>query len=159
MSYTRRQFVEAAFEEMGMAAYTFDITPQMMESASRRLDAMMATWNARGIRIGFPLPLSPQDTDLDTETGVPDAANEAIITNLAIRIAPSFGKQVSPMTMATAKTAYDALQARFSTVYEMQFPRNMPAGAGNKPWRYNNPFLLPPADPIAVGPDGYLEIY
>ncbi|MFN9801061.1 MAG: packaged DNA stabilization gp4 family protein, partial [Bacteroidota bacterium] len=84
MSYTRRQFVEAAFEEMGMAAYTFDITPQMMESAARRLDAMMATWNARGIRIGFPLPLSPQDTDLDTETGVPDAANEAIIANLAI---------------------------------------------------------------------------
>lgn len=157
MSYTRRQFVEAAFEEMGMAAYTFDITPQMLESASRRLDAMMATWNARGIRIGFPLPLSPQDTDLDTETGVPDAANEAIITNLAIRIAPSFGKQVSPMTMATAKTAYDALQARFSTVDEMQFPRNMPAGAGNKPWRYNTPFLRPPVDPVTVGPDGPME--
>jgi len=159
MSYTRRQFVEAAFEEMGMAAYTFDITPQMMESAARRLDAMMATWNARGIRIGFPLPLSPQDTDLDTETGVPDAANEAIIANLAIKLAPSFGKQISPITMSTAKGAYDALQARFITVGTMQFPKNMPAGAGNKPWRYNNPFLLPPADPVTVGPDGDLELY
>jgi len=41
----------------------------------------------------------------------------------------------------------------------MQFPKNMPAGAGNKPWRYNNPFLLPPADPVTVGPDGDLELY
>lgn len=159
MSYTRRQFVEAAFEECGMAAYTFDLTPQMLESACRRLDAMMATWNARGIRVGFPLPLSPENTDLDLETGVPDSANQAIITNLAVTIAPSFGKQASVHTMAAAKNSYDTLLALSAVPPEYQFPRTLPAGAGNRPWRYNDPFMPAPVDPIQTGPDGSLELY
>jgi hypothetical protein len=157
MSYSKRQFVEAAFAETGMAAYTFDLSPAMVQDACRRLDTMMATWNARGIRLGYPLPLSPQDTDLDTETGVPDAANEAIICNLAVRIAPSFGKQVSPHTMATAKFGYDTLVARAAMPQEQQFPRTLPAGAGQKPWRYDDPFMPAPTDPVQVGPDGPLE--
>mgnify|MGYP000518919073 CR=1 FL=1 len=45
MSYTKRQFVIAAFEEIGLASYTFDITDDELSSACRRLDAMMAEWN------------------------------------------------------------------------------------------------------------------
>ena len=87
MGWTKRQFVEQAFEEIGLATYTFDLSPEQMQSALRRLDAMVATWNGAGIRIGYPLPSSPQDSDLDTETNVPDMSNEAIYTNLAIKIA------------------------------------------------------------------------
>ena len=46
MGYSKRQFVEAAFEEVGLAAYAFDIQPQQLESALRRLDAMMAAKQA-----------------------------------------------------------------------------------------------------------------
>ena len=158
MSYTKRQFVEAAFEECGMAAYVFDLTPQMLQSACQRLDTMMATWNAKGIRLAYPLPSSPQDTDLDTPTDVPDSANEAIITNLALRLAPSFGKTPSPLTMATAKAGYDTLMARAGMPFEMQFPRTLPAGAGNKPWRYDDPFMPAPVDPVLTGPEGALQL-
>jgi hypothetical protein len=157
MGWTKRQFVTQAFEEIGLASYVFDLTPEQLDSALRRLDTMIASWNALGIRLGYPLPLSPQDTDLDTETGVPDAANEAVICNLAVRIAPSFGKQVSPGTMATAKFGYDTLMARAAMPHEQQFPRTLPAGAGQKPWRYDDPFMPAPTDPVQVGPDGPLE--
>ena len=158
MSYTKRQFVEAAFEEIGLAAYTFDLSPQQIEAAMRRLDAMMAEWNAKGIRLSYPLPSSPQDSDLDAETTVPDSANEAIITNLGIRIAPSYGKQVMNETKVAAKMAYNTLLARATMPMEQQFPAAMPSGAGNKPWRvYDDPFLRPPYFPVDSGPEGPLE--
>ncbi len=158
MSYTKGQFVEEAFAELGMALYTFDIQPQQLETALKRLDAMMATWNAKGIRLGYPLPSNPQDSTLATPTEVPDSANEAIIANLAIRLAPQYGKTVAIDTRTTAKLGYDTLLARATFPLEQQFPATLPLGAGQKPWRWDNPFVQPPADPVQVGPDGVLEL-
>lgn len=159
MGYTKRQFILAAFEEIGLASYTFDLQPEQLESARRRLDAMIADWNGKGIRLGYPIPSSPEQGSIDEETFVPDSAYEAIICSLGIRLAPSYGKQVMPMTMATAKQGYDTLLQRATFPLEQQMPSTMPSGAGNKPWRvYDNPFVRPPVDPVQVGPDGPLEL-
>jgi hypothetical protein len=155
MGYSKRQFVEASLEEIGLASYVFDLSPQQIESAVRRLDAQMASWNALGIRVGYPLPGSPQDTGLDDETNVPDAAYEAIITNLGIKLAPSYGKTVSPDTKATAKRTYDTLLSRAAMPMEMQLPASMPRGAGAK--AYDDPFVDNPTEPILAGRDGPLE--
>lgn len=158
MGYSKRQFVSAAFEEIGLASYAFDLQPQQLESALRRLDAMLASWNALGIRLGYPLPSSPEFSDIDAESEVPDSANEAIITNLAVKLAPSYGKQVMPETKATARETYNTLISRAVLPMEQQLPGTMPAGAGNKPWRvYDNPFLRPPIDPVLAGQDGQIE--
>ena len=158
MAYTKRQFVEAALTEIGLASYVFDIQPEQLEYARRRLDAMMADWNGKGIRLGYPLPNSPQDSDLDEPTLVPDWANEAIITNGAVRLAPGYGKVVMPETKAVAKDSYNTLLQRATMPPEQQLPATMPAGAGNKPWRvYDNPFIRPPVDPVDAGPDGPLQ--
>jgi hypothetical protein len=158
MGYTKQQFISAAFEEIGLASYVFDLQPEQQESALRRLDAMMADWNAKGIRLGYPLPSSPQDSTLSEETLVPDSAYEAIICSLAIRLAPSFGKTVMIETKTTAKQGYDILLQRATFPLEKQLPATTPAGAGNKPWRvYDNPFVRPPYFPVDAGPDGPLE--
>ena len=158
MGYSKRQFVAAAFEEIGLASYVFDLQPEQLQAALRRLDAMIADWNGKGIRLGYPLPGSPQDSDLDEPTLVPDSANQAILTNLAIRIAPSYGKVVMPETKAVAKDSYNTLLQRATMPPEQQLPATMPAGAGNKPWRvYDNPFIRPPVDPVDAGPDGPLQ--
>ena len=158
MGYSKRQFVAAAFEEIGLASYVFDMQPEQLQSALRRLDAMIADWNGKGIRLGYPLPGSPQFSDLDEPSEVPDNANEAIITNLAIRIAPGYGKVVMPETKAVAKDSYNTLLQRATAPIPQQMPVTMPSGAGNKPWRvYDNQFLRPPVDPVTAGPDGPLE--
>lgn len=158
MGYSKRQFVTAAFEEIGLASYVFDLQPEQLQSALNRLDAMMADWNGKGIRLGYPLPGSPQYSDLDEPSEVPDSANEAIFTNLAIKLAPSYGKSVMPETKVTAKESYNTLLMRATTPLEMQLPGTMPAGAGNKPWRnYDNPFLQRPVDPVLAGQDGPIE--
>jgi hypothetical protein len=157
MSYTKRQFIEAAHDEIGLASYTFDLQPQQLESALRRLDAMMAEWNARGLRLAYPLPSSPQNSDIDAETNVPDSANQAIICNLALLISSSYGKTPMPQTMMLAKKSYDTLLARAAMPSEQQFPETLPRGAGQKPWRYNGPFMPRPVDPVLTGPEGKLE--
>lgn len=158
MGWTKRQFVTQAFEEIGLASYVFDLTPEQLDSALRRLDSMIAAWNALGIRLGYPLPSSPDDSDLDEQTNVPDASVEAIYTNLAIKLAPSYGKQVMPDTKATAKESYNTLLSIAAMPMQQQMPGTMPAGAGNKPWRISDtPFLTPPTDPVLAGRDGQIE--
>jgi hypothetical protein len=156
MGWTKRQFVEQAFEEIGLAAYVYDLTPEQLQSALRRLDAMMAGWNANGIRIGWPMPSTPQTSELDVDTKVPDVANEAIYINLALRIAPGFGKQVSAETKADADAAYsNLLNQTAAPTPERQFPNTLPRGAGTKPWRSfnSNQFVRTPDDPLAAGSD------
>lgn len=157
MGWTKRQFVTQAFDEIGLAAYVFDLTPEQLESALRRLDAMMATWNAKGIRLGYPLPSSPEASDLNAATNVPDASNEAIYTNLAVRLGPSFGKTVSVDTKVAAKSAYDLLLSRAAMPPEQQLPGTMPSGAGNKPWNLDQPFLSPPTDTLDAGQDSAID--
>lgn len=158
MGWTKRQYVEQAFTEIGLSGYIFDLTPEELNSALRQLDSMMAAWNAKGIRLGWPMPSSPQNSDLDDETNITDAANEAIYCGLAVRIAPTFGKAVMGQTQFFAKQAYDQLLAIAAAPMERQLPQTMPAGAGNKPWRDNDsPFIRPPIDPLLTGPDGPIE--
>jgi len=157
MSYTKRQLVEAAHAEIGLADYVFDLPTEALQRAVKTLDGMVAEWNARGVRLGYPLPSSPEGGDLDTETGLPDSAWQAVITNLALRIAPQFGKQVMPETRATAVHSYDTLVAIAAMPQQQSYGR-IPAGAGNKPWRYYDPFLPDPAPQIDAGPDSEIEL-
>lgn len=158
MGWTKRNYIEQAFTEIGLAGYLFDITPEELNTALRQLDSMMAAWNAKGIRLGWPMPSSPDGDDLDDQTEISDAANEAIYCGLAVRIAPTFGKTVGGQTQFFAKQAYDQLLAKAALPPEKQFPRHMPAGAGHKPWRtWDDPFLRPPVDPVLAGPDSVLN--
>ena len=158
MAYTKRQFVEAALTEIGLASYVFDIQPEQLEYARRRLDAMMADWNGKGLRLSYPIPASPEQGSLAEETNVPDSANEAVILNLAVRLAPSYGKQIMPDTRLLAKTAYDTVLQRATAPIELQFPNTLPSGAGNKYWRdADDPFMPTPVDPVETGPEGILE--
>lgn len=161
MSWTKRQFVVAAFGEIGLASYVYALTPEQLQAALIRLDSMMATWNGQGIRLGYPIPSSQGGSNLDQETNVPDSANEMVFQNLGIRLAPGFGKTVSPDTKISAINAYNAaLGKAMGPPPERQMPSDMPAGAGNKPWiGTGQPFLLPPSDPIDAGEDGPLNFY
>ena len=154
MSYTKRQLIEAAMAEIGLASYAFDLMPEQRELALRRLDSMMAEWNTRGLRLGYPVPDNPADSDIDVDSNTPDAAWEAIITNLALRLAPSYGKQVNIETKVTARHALNTILSRASMPAEMKLPA-MPSGAGNK--AFDDPFLPAPSSDLVAGPDATLD--
>jgi hypothetical protein len=158
MSWTKRQFIEEAFSELGLASYVFDLQSEQLQGALRKLDAMMALWNTEGIRIGYPIPSSPENSDLDTETGVPDSANEAIYTNLAVKIAPGIGKIPSLDTKIAASRAKKALMGQVITVETVQMRSNMPVGQGNKPGRRSRRFFPGTKTTIDAGKDSEIEL-
>lgn len=162
MSYTKRQFITAAFTEIGLSSYAFDAEPQAFEEALKRLDSMIADWAIKGLRVGFPLASSPEFSELDAETGCPMHANEAVITNLAIKIAPSYGKMLARETKVAAKDSLNNLYryAGVTSPVQKAFPSTMPKGAGHKSWRQNqNPFFVKEADIPAAGSDGPLDLF
>ncbi len=157
MSWTKRQFVNQAYEEIGFASYQYDLQPEQLQSAMTKMDSMLATWYTKGIQLGYPIPSSPENSDLDEETTVPDSANEAIYLNLAIRLAPSIGKMVMPETKLAAKAAYDAIAANAAVPREQQIT-GLPRGAGSKYWIDNGDPLLDKAntDPLQIEEGGNL---
>ena len=159
MSWTKRQFVEQAFEEIGLSDYVFNLQAEQLQSALRRLDAMLGLWNAKGIRLGDPIPASPEDSDLDSETNVPDSAVEAIYKNLAIRLAPTVGKSISRDIAMTALASYNTLLALAATrPTEMQLSK-MPLGQGNKPFRDGRGnFTRDPVETLDAGPDSVVDL-
>jgi hypothetical protein len=158
MGYSKRQFIKAALAEIGLAEYAFDISPQQEEAALQRLDSMMAEWNAMGIRIGYPLPSSPDYSNVEAETGVPDSAYEAISTNLALKLAPQYGRQVMAATARSAAQSLNTLHVRFMKLPKMRYAPNTPLGAGNRQWsQMRGQFVIDQLQPVDAGPDQEIE--
>lgn len=144
--WTKKQVIQQAYEELGIASYEFDVSPEEMQTGLRLLDLQMSEWNIHGIRIAYQL-----GDDIAAQAGVPDWAVNALFLTLAIRIAPSLGKTPSPETKAAQKTAYTVLMAKM-----VQPEPYTPSGFGGSSHRYPRLRADPPL--IETGPDGTLGI-
>lgn len=152
MGYSKRELINGAFEELGMASYVFDMTPEEYQGAARRLDSMMSEWSARNIRLGYPASTNPSNIDIDKATSVPAGAVDAIMTNLALRIAPSYGKTPSEETKNTAKTGFEVVSGRVAPAGIRQYPTSLPIGAGNRPWGWRGVYFPPVNDGSVPSP-------
>ena len=155
MSYTKGELVQSALNEIGIADYDFDIAPEQTESAMRRLDTMIAMWDEKGIKLGYPVANTANGSSAREDSNIPDSAVEAVITNLAVRIAPSYGKVTFPDTKAIAKETLESLYRSFAMDNEMQLPV-MAKGAGYK--NYENPFSRGAVDTLKDGDSSTLDL-
>jgi hypothetical protein len=132
MSWTKRQLIESAFIEAGLAAFAFDLTPAQLLAACRQLDNLMTAWDADGIKLGYAFTLNPDNSEPDTPSNVPPFANDAVVQNLAVRIGPAFGKMISPETKDAASRRLSSLSMRFAVPNVMKVPGGTYLGQGNK---------------------------
>ena len=159
MSWTKKQLIVQAFEEIGLADYIYDLTPEQLQSAVNKMDSIVANWETQGVRISYPMSDNPSSANINALSNIPSFANEAIYLNLALRLAPSFGKTVSQETKLAAFNAYSNLISKLTTVAQRNLTTDLPLGQGNKPWRNGgNDYIFPPPDDILVGGDGILEL-
>jgi hypothetical protein len=158
MSWTKGELVSEAYNELGLQGYIFNVGPDERETALKRLDTMMATWNGKGIRLGYPLPSTANGSSLEQDSAIPDWSIEAVYLNLAVRLSAGFGKQIPPTTASTAKDAYNVVLQQLAMPPEQRMPSTMPKGAGNRRWAGAfgeiNPFFPTPVDPLLAGQDG-----
>jgi len=130
MSWTKQQLISYAFNELGLSSYAYDMMPEQFEIALNKLDAMLALWNSTGVNIGYNLS-NINTSNINQDSGIPDFMNEAVYLNLAIRLAPSFGKIVSTETKVSARQAYNQALNKLVKPVPMQRDYFTPAGAGN----------------------------
>lgn len=154
--WTKGAVVKKAFESMGLAAYVFDLSPDELQSAVQSMDMMIASWNGRGIRLAYALESDPDGASVDQASGLADSDIECVVCNLAVRLAPSYGKTTPPEIGRTARETFDAMLSRSTEMPTVQMPRTMPMGAGYK--RRNQRPFFSPADPVDAGNDGEITL-
>jgi len=131
MAWTKKQLIEAAFGELALAHFVFDLDADQLEEALRKLDTMMAAWCGVGISIGYLLPANPDASNIDDEAGIPDTAVEAVY----MKLAAGRGKTLTAETRSAAHRGYTALLGAAVAPASGQCSGLPLAGAGNKPWR------------------------
>lgn len=68
------------------------VKPQDMSTAILALNAMVRRWEANGLALGWQPVDNPSD-----ELPFPEEAEEAVAYNLAVRLAPEYGTEISQM--------------------------------------------------------------
>ena len=161
MSWTKRELVIQALTEIGYSENDFDASPEILETALRRMDSMVAGWTGVGVCIAYPLPSTPSGSSLDDDSNLPGCAIEAVYLNLGVRMGPPIGKTMPPETRANASIAYSNMVSGLAGLPPIkQFPSGMPTGQGNKPFqRGNYNFFAPDRETIDTKPGGALDLF
>lgn len=131
---TKRTIITMAFEEIGLAGYAFDATPEEQFSALRRLDALMLEWAGPGCNIvlGYNRPLVLGGGDLADASYLPDWALNIVALSLALRIMPAIGKTMSTESRVALAQGLNALRAASAAIQSRPIPSMVALGAGSR---------------------------
>jgi len=127
----KRDIIELAFADCGLAGYEFDRTPEEQSLALRQLNALMmeTPWDG----LGYDQPAYGVG-QAEGGSGIPDFAINAVAQYLAIRIAPSIGVTLPAEHAKTAARSLMALQSQIATIPTVEFPGNTVRGSGHRSW-------------------------
>ncbi len=139
----KRTLLEQAFTECALNGWEYDITPEEKNTALTRLDMLMAELRGRGVDLGYNMPNTIGQGDMDDESGIPDAAVFGVATLLALRLCPTMGKTMSKESREAQTQAMKALRsASIIALPTMRFRNGTPSGSGNKPWGTRYPYSI-----------------
>jgi hypothetical protein len=133
---TKRDIIERAMTEMGLAGYEFDPQPDEYSTALHRLDDLMAELGGPGnnMDLGYNFPAQYGGGDIADIAGVPNFSVGALGLLLSQRLMPAIGKDMKRETRVSLSQAMIALRAACAVIPNRQLPRTTAIGAGNKPY-------------------------
>lgn len=146
---TKNDLVLAALRKLGVAsdATLTDVEPQSVEDGVNDLEMMMAEWlgggDSPGIDVGYLF--APDDTPADPGDahGLKSNALNAVIFNLACRIAPDYALEATAKLVTTARFGKEqliklsAMNRAKQAKCQAGYPNRMPIGSGNRLATYN----------------------
>lgn len=147
----KRTICYMVFEEVGLAGYEFDATPEEYASMMRRMDAQMAEWRGTGLDFNYNQPPVLGQGDLADESGIPDDALNFVALSIAQRFAPLIGKTLSRESLTALQQSSGPIRGRYAIAPQRTLQRSTPRGAGQKPygvwWPYGSGGSSPPSGP------------
>jgi len=149
---TRSLILSRAFGRIALGSYEFDLSPDEKEMARRELTAMLNEWEQEGIALNYVEP--DDDANDAVEMTTPAWADGPIWNNLAVRLAPDFGKAVSPQLSRDARRGYNLAISSTLIIPVESRPRLGIRGAGDRSrWVNVSGNLGAGGEPVA--PAGY----
>ena len=151
---TKGDIVNQAFEYLRISGLTNEAAPRDTRLALRSLDSMMLAWTNKGLNLSWNKSDDFTDPGPQEDSGISDADYEAIYVNLAVKLAPAFGKPPTQLD-SFARELYAGL---FSTELPTQQNNTyMPLGSGNRRGAYA-PVYQQANETIDVENDGNITI-
>lgn len=151
---TKGDIVNQAFEYLRISGLTNEAAPRDTQLALRSLDSIMLAWTNKGLNLSWNKSDDFTDPDPQEDSGISDADYEAIYVNLAVKLAPAFGKPPTQLD-SFARELYAGL---FSTELPTQQNNTyMPLGSGNR-HGVCAPVFQQANEPIDVENDGNITI-
>ena len=128
---TGTNIITEALQEIGARSVVSPAVPESILLGMNKLNSLMELWLSRGIKLGTT-PLSEPGDDLNE----PADARSAIVSNLAIVLAPSFdnGKNIVSANLKSAATrGYNDIKVLYqeTVIPTKRFSSTLPLGAGN----------------------------
>lgn len=134
LTYTgpiKRDLVKEAYGQTGLNDAEFEISPEEMVRGLDELNGMMAEWAEDGIDLGYDQPEYGSGR-LEGASGIPVSAKSAVVSYLALRLAPGMGATLSVEARAALTQSYTRLQSRYATIPTRIMRSHTPRGAGNR---------------------------
>lgn len=139
----KRQIIEMAFGEIGSAGYEFGRTPEEVNDALGRLNALMREHPFS--TLGYSQPTFGIGSP-DELSGLSDQWMNAVALKLAQRLAPIMGATMSTEAKGALASSMALLNAYAATIPTMPIAAQTPRGAGAR-WGFG-PFIAETADDV-----------
>jgi len=134
---TKGALVIRALGKLGIANYIFNTEAEEEISALRQMDSLASDWQSKLEDFGYSQPATRGASNPEDASGINAADEDAFISNLAVQIAPDYGKTPSPFLLKRAAETRSTLFCRYAREVEIPLSEKMPVGAGNRFWFRN----------------------
>lgn len=133
--FTKVDVIKDAYSKIRISGLTVNPTPEDLELALKRLENMMATWFARNIVVNYQFEENP---DPNSQNGVIRSFQDAMSSNLAIKLIADFNKEAPQTLFAQASSGLETVSGvvAMDRLNKVQYPTRQPRGSGGT-LRYN----------------------
>jgi hypothetical protein len=145
---TASEVIAAALGQTLTRAGDIPLESNETEQGLFQLNTMMASWS---LALGYTIVSSMSDT-----ITTPDYAIDAIVQNLAVRLAPSFGGLVDADLRENARQTKKDMLRQAVRIGPAKMPSTLPRGTGNNRVFQNSAFYQPVL--VAAPTNGLLTI-
>ena len=130
MTITKREIINKALDESGLNTFIHTANTSEQHKAFDYLERIGKQWDK--YRFGYILG-DPNDPDPDVESGIPDFAEDAFITELVIRLKKQYmPNEIDAMDIKQASYSFKNAYKMLGKTREVKRMSTMPKGKGNR---------------------------
>ena len=122
------ELIDRAYSKLRISGITVNPSPGDVEIALDEMECMLAEWDLVNVCLGYQFEDEPEP---NAESGLVRGYENAVQVNLAVRIAPEFGKQVPGELMMQASQSYSKVSSAVAVVKQTPYPQRQPVGEAN----------------------------